>query len=357
MAGGDKASKQLPPSARRLREARKKGQVPRSAELSAWAVVLVMSWAIGPLFHYAASQVAGLSQAAVGGFSEPTSQTALRLLSQGLYAVLATAGTASVVAATVAAGAQLAQSRPVLAWARLKPELARLSPAAGAKRLFSAKGAMNMGEQVAKLLTVSSIAGVLLVGLAPVTYLGAVAPVGALVSFVASGVLSLVRYVGFAGLVLGAADWWWRRRRLAQELKMTPEEAKQERRRDEGSPEARSARRRAALRLYRARMAGTVRGADVLVTNPTHFAIGLSYRAGQDRAPRVVAKGAGAVAARLRADALSLGVPVVEDAPLARSVFHACCVGDFVPVELYEAVAKLFAELYLVGRRLRDRAN
>jgi flagellar biosynthetic protein FlhB len=355
MAKADKASKQLPPSSRRLREARKKGQVPRSADLSGWAVVLVASWAIAPLFHYASSEATGLLQSAVDGFSDPSPSTALRLLSQGLYAVLAVGGTASVGAALVAAGAQVAQSRPVLAFARLKPQVSRLSPATGAKRIFSANGAENMGKQVAKLLAIGAIAAVLLANLARVAALGTVAPLGALTALVASGALSIVRYVAFVGLALGAADWWWQRRQITQQLKMTREEAKEEQRRDQGSPEARSARRRAALRLYRARMAGTVRGADVLVTNPTHFAVGLCYRRGTDRAPRVVARGAGPVAARLRAEAQDLGVPVVQDPPLARSIYHACCVGDVVPVELYEAVAKLFAELYRLGHRLRPR--
>jgi flagellar biosynthetic protein FlhB len=352
MAGGDKASRRLPPSARRLREARNKGQVPRSADLSGWAVLLVLSWAIGPLYRYTAGQVSGLALQAVEGFSEPTNQTALRLLAQGLYVVVVIAGIASLLAAAVGVAAQLVQSRPVLAWARLKPELSRLSPAAGARRLFSANGAMNMAKQLAKLLAVGAIAAGVLVAMAAVAGIGTVASLGGLVNFVAPGALALVRYVAFAGLVLGAGDWSWQRHRLSQELKMTPEEAKEEQRRDQGSPEARSARRRAALRLYRARMAGTVRGADVLVTNPTHFAVGLSYRAGRDRAPRVVARGAGQVAARLRAEATSLGVPVVPEPLLARSVYHACFVGDFVPVELYEAVAKLFAELYVRGRRL-----
>jgi|SRR5579875_133280 len=357
MAKPDKASKQLPPSARRLREARKQGQVPRSADLSGWAVVLAASWGIGPLYHYASQEVTGLLEAAVEGFSAPSPPTALRLLSQGLYAVLAVAGTSSVVAALVAAGAQLAQSRPVLAWAKLKPQFSRMSPGAGAKRIFSANGLQNMAKQVAKLAAVGAIAAVLLANLARVAAVGAVEPIGALVSLVAAGGLGALRYVAFAGLALGTADWWWQRRQVTQQLKMTREEAKEELRRDQGSAEARSARRRAALRLYRARMAGTARGADVLVTNPTHFAVGLSYRQGKDRAPRVVARGAGAVAARLRAEAQDLSVPVVQDPLLARSIYHACCVGDFVPVELYEAVARLFAELYRAGRWLSARAG
>jgi flagellar biosynthetic protein FlhB len=159
-------------------------------------------------------------------------------------------------------------------------------------------------------------------------------------------VLLLVRYVSVAGVVIGVADWWYQRHRITTELKMTPREAKDEARREEGSPEARSGRRRAALRLHRQRMTGTAQGADVLVVNPAHFAVGLSYRSGTDRAPRVVARGADEVAAMLRSAAARLGVPVISDPPLARALYGACFVGDVVPTELYEAVAKLLAQVY-----------
>jgi flagellar biosynthetic protein FlhB len=96
-------------------------------------------------------------------------------------------------------------------------------------------------------------------------------------------------------------------------------------------------------------MTGTVQGADVLVVNPTHFAVGLSYRSGADKAPRAVARGADEVAAMLRSAAARLGVPVISDPPLARSLYAACLVGDVVPAELYEAVAKLFAQVYTLS--------
>lgn len=347
-ATDDKHSKRLPPSARKLREARKAGQVPRSPDISGWAVMLLASYAVPLLYGYASSQVAGLAGAAVAGFAEPTPATALRLLGQGLHAALVVMALGAGAAALVAGLSQVAQSRPVIAWGRLRPDPKRLSPVAGAKKMASPMGLLNLGKQLAKLLLVSVIAVAVVSRLSGMMAVGTVVPLGAVVSALVPEVLGLVRYVSVAGVVIGVADWWAQRHRITTELKMTPQEAKEENRREEGSPEARSARRRAAIRLYRARMTGSVQGADVLVVNPEHVAVGLSYRAGSDHAPRVVARGADEVAATLRSAAARLGVPVMADPPLARSLYGACYVGDIVPVELYEAVAKLLAQVYML---------
>ena len=349
MSGADdKHSKQLPPSARKLREARKAGQVPRSPDLSGWAVTLVASYGLPALYGYASDRVVGLVDAGVAGFAEPAPATALRLVAQGFYTALVVALIGAGATMLVAAMSQVAQSRPVLAWARLKPDPKHISPVAGAKKMVSPMGLLNLGKQLLKLVLVAVIAVAVVGRLVGMMAVGTVVPLGAVLAVLVPQVLALVRYVSAVGVVIGVADWWAQHHRIATELKMSPREAKEENRREEGSPEARSARRRAAIRLYRARMAGTVQGADVLVVNPTHFAVGLSYTAGTDKAPRVVARGADEVAAMLLSAAARLGVPVVSDPPLARALHGACVVGDVVPVELYEAVAKLLAQVYML---------
>ncbi len=349
MAGEDKQSKRLPPSARKLSEARKSGQVPRSPDFSGWSVMLVASFLVPDLFHFASDRVVGLVGAGVAGFSEPTAATALRSLGQGLYIAFTVIALGAGAAALVAILTQAAQSKPVIAWARMKPDPKHLSPIAGAKKMFSPTGLANLGKQVVKLVLVTVIAVTVVSKLFGMMAVGAVVPLGVVLSALVPQVLLLVRYISLAGVTVGVADWWYQRHRITTELKMTPREAKDEARREEGSPEARVARRRAALRLHKQRMTGTVQGADVLVVNPTHFAVGLSYRSGADKAPRAVARGADEVAAMLRSAAARLGVPVISDPPLARSLYAACLVGDVVPAELYEAVAKLFAQVYTLS--------
>lgn len=345
----DKDRKRLPPSARKLREARSQGRVTRSPDLSGWAGLFAASFLAPPLLRYVASRATGLLDQATTAFARPDPAEALRLLGQGLQTALVAGGVFAGGMALVAMVAQVAQGRPVLAWQRLKPDPKRLSPAAGARRLFSPTGGAEVVKQLLKLGLVAAAAVETVLALSGVAGAGSLVPLGPLISTTASRLLGLLRDVAGMGVAIGVADWWWRRRQILAELRMSPEEAKEEYRRQEGSPELRSARRRAALRLYRSRMAGSVEGADVLVTNPTHVAVGLSYRSGTDRAPRVVARGVDEIAWRLREDASRLGVPVVEDPPLARAVFHACVVGEVIPFELYEAVAKLLAQVYSLG--------
>ncbi len=345
----DKSAKTLPPSGRKLEEARKSGQAARSPDVSGWAVVALGSLVLPALFHFLSIRVVGLLDAATAGFEEPTNHTAVRLLGQGLYVAVLVAGLTSLAAATIAAVTQVVQSRPALAWKKLKPDPKHLSPVTGVKKIFSATGMTNFAKQVIKLVVVAAVATWIISRSAAMMRVGAVVPIGTVLSVLAPQVMALIRYVALAGLLIGAADWWWQRRHILQELKMTPKEAKDELKREEGSPESKRARRKAALRIHRSRMAGSAKTADVLVVNPTHVAIGLAYRPGVDAAPRVVARGADEVAARLRSEADEAGVPILSDPPLARSVYSACVVGDVVPVELYEAVANLLAELYRLG--------
>jgi len=350
-SGEDKQSKRLPPSARRLREARQSGQVARSADISGWAIVLAASFAAPLLFGFASSRVVGLLGAGVAGFSVPTRATALRDMGQGLYVAVSVVAVAAAAILLVALIAQGAQGRPVLAWRKLKPSPGRLSPVSGLRKMLSPAGLVSMAKQLATLVLVTVIAIAVARKVLGLMSVGTVVPLGALVSTLVPQLLLLLRYVSLAGLVVGGADWWAQRHRITQELKMSPREAKEEARQEEGSPETRSRRRRVALKLHRARMTGTVEGADVVVANPTHFAVGLCYKAGTDKAPRVVARGAGEVAARLRADAERLGVPVMVEPPVARALYHACLVGDLVPVRLYEAVARLLAQVYALKAR------
>jgi flagellar biosynthetic protein FlhB len=145
--------------------------------------------------------------------------------------------------------------------------------------------------------------------------------------------------------VIAGADYAIARYRHNKEMKMTRQELIEDLKRSEGDPLLRGLRRRRALEISRNRMIRDVASADVLITNPTRLAIGLRYES-DDPAPRVVARGSGKLAARLRKEAYRNGVPVIEDKPLARVLFRKTRVGQFVPVALFEAVAVVLAVAY-----------
>jgi flagellar biosynthetic protein FlhB len=163
--------------------------------------------------------------------------------------------------------------------------------------------------------------------------------------------VTLLWRLGFAHAALAALDYGYQRWSHRRQLRMTPQDVKDEARQSEGDPAIR-ARFRSLHRQYAMRrMMQDVAGADVVITNPTHLAVALSYRPGM-RAPKVIAKGARLVAERIRERARAAGVPIVENKPLAQALYKAAPVGTEIPATLYRAVAEVLAYVWsLAGRR------
>ena len=157
-----------------------------------------------------------------------------------------------------------------------------------------------------------------------------------------AGLRTLVWAAAATGPPLAAADYAYQRRTVMKQLRMTPREIKDENRQTEGDPMVKSAIRSRQMAMSRNRMLAAVATADVVLVNPTHYAVALRYESGQG-APRVVAKGADALAAKIRERAREHRVPIVEDKPLARLLYRVCDVEDEIPAELYVAVARILA--------------
>jgi flagellar biosynthetic protein FlhB len=175
-------------------------------------------------------------------------------------------------------------------------------------------------------------------------------PVLTTVGLVGERTLSLARNVALAGLLLALVDYGISRHRTTKGLRMTKQEVRDEHRQADGDPHVRGQIRSRQMAMSRNRMMADVAGADVVLINPTHVAVALKYDPAGG-APRVVAKGAGEVAARIRAEAERARVPMVEDVPLARAVYKACDLGQFIPMELYDAVARVLAFIFALSRR------
>jgi flagellar biosynthetic protein FlhB len=168
---------------------------------------------------------------------------------------------------------------------------------------------------------------------------------------IADTAVSLVRNAAAAGLAMAAADYGVQRRRVTKQLKMSRHDVKQEMKQTDGDPHLRGAIRRRQLALGRTRMIANVATADVVVVNPTHIAVALRYEPARG-APRVVAKGAGVTATRIREEAERRRVPTVQDVPLARALNRACEVNDPIPAELFTAVARVLA--FVMALRARQ---
>jgi flagellar biosynthetic protein FlhB len=153
-------------------------------------------------------------------------------------------------------------------------------------------------------------------------------------------------------LVLAILDYIYQRHRLEQSLRMTKQEVKDEMRRMEGDPLMKQRRRQIAVQRAMQKLKKDVPKADVVVTNPTHYAVALKYEEGKMRAPRLVAKGADLMAQRIRELAVEAGVPIVERPPLARAIYRMIDVGEEIPEQFYSAVAEILAYVYELNRRV-----
>ncbi len=264
--------------------------------------------------------------------------------------------TAAIPVAVVTAGAcagalalGLAQTGGRAAPAVLQPQLSRMNPLAGFKRLVSARIAV----EVLRMAAISVVVGLLLkAGLRDILNR---ATAGELAS--PDGVWQVLRAVAgpllarlFAvGAIIMAADYAWQRFRVERELRMTRQEVREDLKETEGDPYWKSRRRARARAIARARMMHAVPTAAVVITNPTEVAVALRYEAGL-AAPQVVAKGQGHVAARIRAVAWRAGVPIHPEPPLARALYASVEVGQFIPPRLYRAVAEVLGWIYRTAR-------
>lgn len=334
------------PSARRLREARRRGEAPVSADLTAAAALAggVVALALGGA-ACARSLAQGMRDAlSAAPLSGPEPAAALARSGVALLeAVLVPAGGA--LAGTVLAG--LLQTGFLFAPAAVAPRWDRLDPLRGLRRLLSVP---QLASVALGLLKAAVLLGV------GVLWLRAAAPsLAALARLEPAGLWRALPLVGeltgrlaLAVVALGAADHLRVRRRHLRSLRLTRDEARRELREDEGDPALRGERRRLHHGLLEA---GPISRATVVVVNPTHLAVALRHdRQGPD-APRVVAKGAGHAAVRIRSAARRAGVPVVRDVPLARALHRLVEVGEEIPEDLYQAAAVVLAHLYGRGGR------
>lgn len=337
------------PTPRRLERARAEGNVAVSREVPALAglgaATLVLSM-LGPwLGHSMSSRLAPMLSVT------PSRDLQGAMVEAGLaLLVVAAPLILGVLAASVAA--TLLQTGMVFNPNSLMPDLARLSPMRGIKRLFGVSGLVEAGKSITKLGVLGYAAYHVMAG-------GAAALGGAamwlpdqLADRILRQVLQLATTLLGAQLVIAGADVWWVRHKRAKELSMSREDIRQESKEADGNPQIKQRLRQIRLTRARKRMMAAVPTATVVVTNPTHYAIALAYDREKGGAPRVVAKGVDDVAARIREAAREHGVPMVANPPLARALYTVDLDAE-IPAEHFKVVAEVIAYVW----RLRGRAR
>jgi flagellar biosynthesis protein FlhB len=342
----DKSQRTEQPTAKHRKEIREKGKVARSTEIGPWASLLAVAVLLPRLAGLAASRVSSFFRSVMDAVAHPTTTAAMSVLAKGLETAALAALPIVLVCTGIGVAFSFAQVGLRFTPKALTPQFSRISPRTGFKKIFSSQGAWSLVKTLVKLCILAAMGYVLLHQLMDSVLGGATLPLPTTLGIAGSTTSALLRNIGVVALLVAAGDYAFQRRSYQQGLRMTKQEVKDENRRNDGSPEVRRALRSKARQLSRMRMMAAVASADVVVTNPTHFAVAIAYDRKKDRAPRVVAKGADVVAARIRSRAAEHGVPVVENPVLARTLHASCRVDDVVPAALYTAVARLLAFVY-----------
>jgi flagellar biosynthetic protein FlhB len=249
----------------------------------------------------------------------------------------------------------VAQVRLKLTPKAAAPKLSLLNPLPGVKRVFGPNGLFEGGKATVKIAIVSVVAFMAVGPAVPELAALVGLPVTELLPRIGSLTLGIAFRIAIAYLVVAIADYLWQRRRHERSLKMSKDEIRREARQHDVAPEVRGAIRRRQREQARKRMLAAVPTADVVVTNPTHFAVALRYD-GTVPAPEVIAKGADLVAAAIRRAAEEAGVPILRNPSLARALYHEVELGRMVPEKLYAAVAEVLAFVYrTAGRKARPK--
>jgi flagellar biosynthetic protein FlhB len=339
MARPDATEKATP---KRKREARQRGQVPRSHDIGGSAIFLaiVISLHVG----FMAAIDAG-AQAFTVALTHAGSQDELTIRSIAPYSpLLAMAFASGVVLAVVA---NVLQFGLLFSPQLVVPKFSKLNPASGFKRIFfSPQTLVQLAKQLLKLAIVVMICWFGVKDNLTMLYALAHASPHDIIVTVEGVVYGIGVKVGLLLLALGLADYIWEKRRLEQSLKMTKTEVKDEHKQSEGNPEAKQALRNRQRQMARKRMMAAVPKATVVVTNPTHYAVALMWDDLKMDAPVLVAKGADLIAKHIRELAKEHDVPILENAPLARTLYAKVELDSPVPPDLYAAVAQIIAFVY-----------
>jgi len=335
------------PTAKRLEKAREQGQVARSSDLGAAAVLLLAAGGLKLLGGWSGAQLHALMRSDLALPRERSLDEAAALgafasaAGHALYACAPLFGLTvlAAIAAPVALGGR------GLHLTALVPDFSRLAPGAGFARMFSVNGAVELAKAFAKFAALALVAALTLwrQSGAILALGGQPAPVAIVhaASLAGSALLMLAATLA----LIAAVDVPWQLWRYAQGLRMTRAQVREEMKETEGAPEIKGRIRKLQSERARRRMMREVPQADVVVVNPTHFAVALRYDEQRMRAPIVVAKGRGLIAARIREIAAEHRVPIFEAPPLARALHRHVEIGAEIPAALYVAVAQVLTYL------------
>ena len=353
MANDEFGEKTEQPTDHRRSEARQKGNVARSQDLSAAGVMLAVALSLAMFGTSLIVTLGRLIRTYVGGTE--TLQLSLPFVSRQLRDIVELlAGNIlpiMLLMMVMALFFNVIQVGFLVSTEALQPQISRLNPISGAKRILSLAALVKLAVSLGKLGVVVVVATLFIRSTLPtLLILGEQAPTGIALGIKQANV-TLAFELALALVALAVVDFAFQKWKYEQDLKMSKQEVREEMKQMEGDPLVRQRRRDAHQKLAQARELKQVEQADVVITNPTHIAIAVKYDPQTMPAPTVVAKGMGEIAGRIRQIAIEHNIPIIERKPLARALYRTVKAGQTVPVEMYEVFVEIMAYVYRLSGR------
>ena len=351
--GADKTEE---PTAKKIEDSRKEGQVAKSKELSSALTLLA-------LFICLRFSIGFLGDRFIGAFSVWNRMSELvrgtfdfvaagRIFIEFLVYVLVTILPFIVVAVVIAFIGQKVQFTWKVTTKPMEPKLSKFNPINGFKRMFSAKAFIELGVSILKIVVFMAVSISVIKD-----YIGAIITcydrtIYESLQILYEAVLDLGTKISAVYLVIGIADLFYQKWKHKKDLRMTKQEVKDEYKNQEGDPKVKSQQRARMQQASRRRMMESIPEADVVITNPTHYAVALKYDNTVSQAPVVTAKGADYLAQKIKEIAKENDVEIVENKPLARMLYANVDLGNEIPVELYESVAEVLGYVYRIKNKV-----
>jgi flagellar biosynthetic protein FlhB len=359
MAEQEGQEKSEQPTSKKLSDARDKGQVAKSTEINSLAafgsgliLIYLTRGFIGEQFRVFSVELFGKLET----FHMNPSLLQGYFINWAIFFFLVTS---PVIAAVVVFAfiSNLSQFSFKFASKALKPKLDKFKIFSSLKRMFfSSKSVVELAKSVVKLILVGTFSYFIIKDLVDNTTKLVELSLEEIVAFMFDSAFSLIWKIVLFFTVIAAVDYIFQRKKFNKDMMMSKQEVKEETKQQEGDPQVKGRQRSVMFKASKQRMMKEIPTADVIITNPTHFAIALKYDTIKSRAPKVVAKGVDELAQRIKAIAVEHHVPLFEDRELARALYKACDVGDEIPAKLFQAVAKILAYIFQMKRLKKKRS-
>ena len=350
--GEDSGEKTEEPTPHKLREGRKKGQIAKSKELTSAILMLIAFFTLRfyafdmwssfselmKVTYLAIPNEFGMAQA--GGMLNYAYKTFFKIVTP-LFLTIFVAGVLL----------EAIQSGFLFSFGPLEPKLDNISPIQGFKKLFSLKQLVELFKSVIKMLFIAGILFFVIKNEFFIVIQAQIRDTWLIVIHAANLVIKVIIQTGIVYLILAVLDYFYQRYEFMKQMKMTKKEVKEEFKRLEGDPLIKQRQRESQRNMANSRQMGAVPGADVVVTNPVHYAVALKYDEALFHAPIIVAKGKELIATEIKRLATDYNVPIIENPPLARRLFKNSKVGQVIPEDSYKIVAEILAYVYKLKKK------